>query len=139
MSKPMGPIPAGYAADEGGNARGIDAERLGPSAHPHARALDLEIRIDPHREPRPIPQLGGDGEGAFDLAFGFGVERGPGLDRVGEIGVALAGSGEADRVSLAAGHQREVQFPGGSDVEAVDPASNKTKQWLVAICFYSIM
>ena len=35
-----------------GHALGIDAELLGTAAHLHARALQLEVGVDPHRHAR---------------------------------------------------------------------------------------
>ena len=34
------------------DALGVDAELLGTAAHPHARALDLEVGVDAHGDPR---------------------------------------------------------------------------------------
>ena len=72
-------------ADQSGHARGVDPERLGAAAHAHARALDLEIGIDPDGEPRRPAELRADREGALGLALGFAVERDAGLDRLLEL------------------------------------------------------
>ena len=115
-------------ADQGGHARRIDPERLGAAAHAHARALDLEVGIDPDGEPRRPPQLRADREGALGLAFGFAVERNARPDRLLEFGVALAGAGKADFGRIAAGLQGEAQFAARSDVEAVDLLRNVLQQ-----------
>jgi hypothetical protein len=81
--------------------RRVHAERLGAAAHPHPRALDLEVGIDPHRQPRRLSDPRGGGQRALGLALGFEVERHAGADRLVELGVALAGTGEADLAGMA--------------------------------------
>ena len=87
--------------------RRIDSERLGAAAHPHPRALDLELGIDPDREPRRLAGALGGRERALGLALGFEVEGHPGGDRLPKLGVALAGPGEADVAGRGAGLERE--------------------------------
>ena len=70
MWKPRHSAPAASdALTSAGTRVGIDPERLGAAAHPHARALDLEIGIDPDRQPGPAPELAGDRQRALDLAL----------------------------------------------------------------------
>jgi len=107
------PVAAG--AHEIGYALGIDPERLGAAAHPHPRALDLEIGIDPDRQPGPAAER----QGPLDFPLGFAVEGDAGLDRGGEVGVALAGAREADRRWIRAGFQSEFQLASGSDVQSI--------------------
>ena len=122
------PVGAGVedAPDQRRHARGIDPERLGAAAHPHARALDLEIGIDPDREPRPAAELGGDRQRALDLALGFGVEGDAGLDRLGKVGVALAGAGEADPAASAPASSAKSSSP----AEAMSRPSTCLATWL---------
>ncbi len=118
------PVGAGVedAADERGHARGVDPERLGAAAHPHARALDLEIGIDPDREPRrpraPIASARSTSPSDSQLrvtpasiAASRSLSRLPGPAKliVGRIGARL---------------EREAQLAARGDVEAVDLLRN---------------
>ena len=83
--------------DEGGGAPGVDAEGGRPPAHLHARALELDIGVHAHRQPRGAAERVGDAQRAVGFALRFEIERDARGDRGFQLGVALAGSGEADR------------------------------------------
>ena len=128
MWKPRQSAPASMIrADERRRAHRIDAERRWPPAHPHARAAQLEIRIDPHREARRAADPVADRQRALALARGFEVDRHAGDDRRLELAVALAGPGEADRGRrLAAAAPRKLARRG--DVEPVDQRRHRGEQ-----------
>ena len=110
------------------HARGIDPERLGAAAHPHARALDLEIGVDPDREPGPPAELGGDRQRALRLALGFDVEGDAGIDRLGKSASRLPGPAKLMLGRIGAGLEREVQLARRGDVEAVDLLGDMPEQ-----------
>src|SRR6185503_12372940 len=102
------------------DALGVDAERLGPAAHLHPGALELEVRIDAYVDARPGAASGGDGGEALHLALGLEVDDDAGGERRLEVGVGLAGTREADAVRPGAGRERGLELAGGGDVEPVD-------------------
>src|SRR6185369_8595443 len=67
------------------------------------------------------------------------VERDPFVDGVGQVAVALARAGEADRFGPGAGLERKVHLTRRGDVDAVDPLRYMSQQWRIRICFHGIM
>jgi hypothetical protein len=102
------------------HALGIDAERLGPAAHLHARSLELEIGIDPNREARRLARPLGNGERALRLALAFQIERRAMQNGFFQLAVALARPGEADARAVDPGLSHHVQLAARRDVEPVD-------------------
>ena len=117
------PVGAGVedSPDQRRHARGIDAERLGAAAHAHAGALDLEIGIDPHREPRP-PVAAPIASARSTSPSDSQLSVTPASIAASKLAVALAGPGEADRRRVDAGLERDAKLAGRSDVEPVHAA-----------------
>ena len=108
------------------HAIGIDPERRGASAHPHPRSAQLEFGVHPHREPRRLADLLGEGERAVGFAFAFEVDRDPAADRQRQLAVGLARPGETDRL---AEHRRSAPpFADRRGVEPVDQRRHRLEQ-----------
>src|SRR5258706_1840748 len=102
------------------NALGIDAERLRSSAHAHARALQLEIGIDPDRYRGARPGPPADEREPLHLALRPESHDDARGHRAREPGVGLAGPGEADGGGLDAACEGDLDLAGGGDVDAGD-------------------
>ena len=81
----------------------MDTEGAGEATHFHSRALERERRIDSNRELRNDAKLIRDRQRANRLAVAFEVDRRAGANRRDQVGIALAGTREADRKPLRAG------------------------------------
>src|SRR5262249_33450540 len=100
------------------NALRVDAELLGSASHLHSGAFQLEIGVDPYRDERTPPAAYG--RDALHLALGLEVAADARRHRLGEVGVGLAGPGEADRRRFRPGSERDAQLAGRRYVQAVD-------------------
>src|SRR3546814_12384102 len=88
----------------------VNPEGLGSATHLHARPLEVEVGIDPHREVRGEAEMIRDRERASGLARRFKIERRAGGDRCFEFAVALAGAGETDVGGGHAACERRLEF-----------------------------
>jgi hypothetical protein len=98
---------------------GIDAELLRAAAHLHAAGLELEVRVDADRDLRPQSEPRGDARQPAHLALGLEVHDDAGPCRCLELGVGLAGPGEADLVARDVRGERDLELAARGDVEAV--------------------
>src|ERR1044071_6888262 len=110
----------GHPVEHRGHPLGVDAERLGPAAPLHARALQLAVRIDAHVDARPGAVAARNGGKALHLAFRLEVDDDACGEGRLEIGVGLARTREADRVGPSTGFERDLELAGGSDIQSVD-------------------
>ena len=99
---------------------GVDAELFGAAAHLHARRFQFEIRIDANRHFRHDAERLADHSQSLHFSFGLHVQHHAGGHRAAQIGVALAGTGEADQAGRHRRVEGDFQFTAGSDVDAVD-------------------
>src|SRR5690606_687619 len=113
----------------------VDAERLGPAAHLHPRAAQLEIRIDANGEARSNAEALADRQRTASLAGGFEVEGHALADRQLQLAVALARAGEADHPRVLPRRDGQLQLSGRSDVEPVDQSSHQLEDRPIRICF----
>ena len=102
---------------------GVDAELLRAAAHPHPRALDLEVRVDPHGDARPHAR------GArrprrrarASVADSSSIVT-PAATAWLSSARVLPGPGEADAVGRHRRVERDAHLAGRGDVEASRPA-----------------
>ena len=112
-------------AHQCGHPLGIDAEGRWPPAHLHARAAQLDIGVHPNRQARAHAQPIRDCQRAMGLALGLQVEGHACADRSRQLGIALAGPCEADRLA----QRRNLgEFARRSDVEPVDHGHHRRQQ-----------
>ena len=135
---PVGPA-VNHRAGKRRRAIGIHAERLGPPAHPHAGAFEVEVRVHPHRDARGLADPLADGERATPLPFGFEVQRDACENGRFQFVIALAWPGKADPRRVHPGRQRHVQFAARRDIEAVDLRHHAREQRGVGVRLDRIM
>src|SRR3546814_3172686 len=75
MEPPPGGARVDQAADQRRNLGRVNPEGLGSATHLHARPLEVEVGIDPHREVRGEAEMIRDRERASGLARRFKIER----------------------------------------------------------------
>ena len=113
-------VGSGELLEQCGYPLGVDAELLRASTHPHAGTLDLEVGVDPNRDPRPESQAVADGDDPLGLGLRLHLDRDPGRHRLGQLGGRLARAGEADALTAEIGVSRAVRI---SNAEATSIAS----------------
>lgn len=102
----------------------IDAKGFRAATHAHARAFQLEIRIDPDCEARFDAKTLGNSKRPGTLAFRLQVKRCTERNRQLEFGIALAGTGKTDMIHVGAAIARTLNSP----PEAVSrPSINRIK------------
>ena len=99
---------------------GVHAELLRSAAHPHARALDPEVRVDPDRDPGADAQALAVGDDPRGLGRGLHLDGDPRRDGLRDLGLRLARAGEADVVGAASA----CRVP--SLISAADATSNES-------------
>ena len=99
---------------------GVHAELLRSAAHPHARALDRERRVDPDGSPREEAELLAGADQPVELGARLDLDQGAGGHRAAQLGVGLAGTGEADPGRVVPGVEGDGELAGRGDVEGVD-------------------
>ena len=108
-----------------GDQLDVQPELLGPAAHLHSRALELEVRVHaqghPRRQAELLLQPAQDGQ----LAQALGIDQHAGGHGLAQFGLALAGPGEADVARVGAGVQRHLQLASGRHVDAADQAGHQ--------------
>lgn len=115
-------------AREFGHALGIETELPCTAAHLHARAAQIEIGIDPDRQPRTLPDRGRNGQRTLDLARRFAVQRHAGRNRRRQLGIALARTGKARARRVDALRRDDSQLACRGDVEPVDQSVEQGQQ-----------
>ena len=109
------------------------------AAHPHAGALEFEIRIDPRRKARPNVATGGNAQRAFRLAFRFQIDGHSRIQRGGKLPVGLSRPGEAYPAPLEPCFLRHRQFSGGGNIEPVDQLLHQRQQGREWIGLHRVM
>src|SRR5262245_2977265 len=105
-----------------GHALGVHPELLGTAAHLHARAFELEIRVDPYRNARALAGGFGEPGEAFHFAFRFEINHDAGGYRLRKLCIGLAGTCKTDFGRAHARGERDVELAAGGDIEPVDEA-----------------
>lgn len=98
---------------------GVDAEWLGPAAHPHPGGLEVEWRIDAHGGAHALSEPVADRRSACEFPRGFDVERDTRADRQLQLEIALPRPCEADVRGIGTGGERNAQFARRGDIEPV--------------------
>ena len=126
-------------AKQFGDQFGIDSELFRSAPHLHAGTLELEIRIDAHRNARWQPEFGRDVGQFADFTEGLDVDQDTSRYCLSQLAAALAGAGETDFRRICARIQRNFQFATRSDVDAIDQASHDTDQRRHRVCLHRVM
>ncbi len=103
----------------------VDAELLGPAAHAHAGAFQLEVRVHADSDPCRGAEFGRDGLEQRDFAHRLDVDQHPRGDRLTQLGRALAGAGKADFARVGARVERDFELTRRRDVDAFDQARHQ--------------
>ena len=107
-------------AEKGRNEFRIDAELLRAAAHAHSRTLDLEVRVDPQRDARPLAEPFAGRRRPPCLALRFELDHDARGDCTGQFPVRLARACEAHAAGRHSGVERRHHLDGGGNVEPVD-------------------